>query len=154
MGNLLNLSWIGLEGVPEFIIEFFLWLDSNIYKLVGVLYEIFMDIAKAQIFDIENFSSIINRIYIILGVIVLFLVVASLIQGIVNPDKAAKSDNSVQKIVFKIVRALVLVCLIPTFFTFLYNFQNSLLEYNVLPRLLLSEDYVDRELIVKKEKNK
>ncbi len=142
MGNLLNLSWIGLEGVPEFIIEFFLWLDSNIYKLVGVLYEIFMDIAKAQIFDIENFSSIINRIYIILGVIVLFLVVASLIQGIVNPDKAAKSDNSVQKIVFKIVRALVLVCLIPTFFTFLYNFQNSLLEYNVLPRLLLSEDYV------------
>ena len=140
--NILNLGWIGLDGVPEFIVEFFLWLDCNIYKLVGRLYEIFMDIAKAQIFDIESFSSVINRIYIILGVIVLFLVIASFIQGVVDPDKAAKSENSAQKIAFKVVRALILVSLTPTFFSFLYNFQNSLLEYNVLPRILLSDDYV------------
>ena len=141
LSNAFNLNWIGLSDVPEFIIEFFLWLDSNIYKLVGNLYVVFMDLAKAQIFKIENFTEIINRVYIILGVVVLFLVVASLLQSVVDPDKGAKSENSAQKIAFKVVKALVLVCLTPTVFSFLYNFQNSLLEYNVLPRILLSPEY-------------
>ena len=105
LSNTFNLNWIGLSDVPEFIIEFFLWLDSNIYKLVGNLYVVFMDLAKAQIFKIENFTEIINRVYIILGVVVLFLVVASLLQSVVDPDKGAKSENSAQKIAFKVVKA-------------------------------------------------
>ena len=52
----LNLQWIGLGSVPEFIIEFFLWLDSIIYSFVGKLLTLFMDLASVDyIFNMNDF---------------------------------------------------------------------------------------------------
>lgn len=137
-----NIQWIGLGSVPEFIIEFFLWLDSIIYSLVGTLMEIFMDLASVDyIFDLSNFQYIIDRIYVLLGVVILFLVAINLLQYVINPDR--DDGKSLKNIAFNVVRALILVVLTPVVFDVLYDVQHTIISYNVLPRLFLSDEIID-----------
>lgn len=134
----LNLQWIGLGSVPEFIIEFFLWLDSIIYSFVGKILTLFMDLASVDyIFNIDNFQYIIDRLYIVLGVIVLFIVAINLLQYVINPDR--DDGKSLRDIAFRVVKVLILVVLTPTMFEILYNVQHAVISYNVIPRLLLSD---------------
>lgn len=137
-----NIQWIGLGSVPEFIIEFFLWLDSIIYSLVGTLMEIFMNLASVDyIFDLSEFQYIIDRIYVLLGVVILFIVAINLLQYVINPDR--DDGKSLKNIAFNVVRALILVVLTPVVFDVLYDVQNTIISYNVLPRLFLSDELIE-----------
>ncbi len=134
----LNLQWIGLGSVPEFIIEFFLWLDSIIYSFVGKLLTLFMDLASVDyIFNMNDFQYIIDGIYLVLGVVVLFVVAINLLQYVINPDR--DDGKSLRDIAFRVVKVLILVVLTPTMFEILYNVQHAVISYNVIPRLLLSD---------------
>lgn len=135
----LNLQWIGLGSVPEFLIEFFLWLDSIIYSLVGTLMQLFLDLASVDyIFNLNRIQYIIDGVYLVVGVVVLFVVAINLLQYVINPDR--DDGKSLRDIAIRVVKALVLVVLTPTMFSVLYDVQHVVISYNVVPRLLLSDE--------------
>lgn len=121
----------------DVIYGFFVTIDSVIYKFIGWLYELYMLISSARIFRTETFEIFINRVYVILGVIMLFFLAYTILKSIADPDSLVKGDSSMGKIISNTVIALVLIAVLPTIFTFLYQAQEILLEENIIGKIIL-----------------
>ncbi len=115
-------------------IDIFLSIDAMIYSFISEMYKLYLQIANARIFTDEVIKDFADRIYIIIGMIALFLVTYALLQMVINPDKGKENGK---QIVQRLVIALVLVPLVPLIFNFFYEFQNSILSNNVITNLIL-----------------
>lgn len=116
-----------------------LLIDSVVYFLVKVAYKLFLALAQFELFNDSAFEYLINRTYIVIGVISLFIVAYSLLNAIINPDNASKGNKSITKIVKNIVIAIIGVAVMPTIFSYFYYFQKVVLCNNFIPRLILQQ---------------
>lgn len=117
-----------------------LGLDYIVYSLIEKFYLIFLVISKATIFNSATFEDIRTRIYVIIGIVILFVIAFTLLKGVVDPDKISKGETSAGKLIVTVITSLALVILIPTIFDIAFEFQDVLLTEQVIPRLILNED--------------
>lgn len=116
----------------------FLAFDSLIFGLISYLYKMFTFLSEVRIFENHNMKDLANRVYIIVGVVALFMVAYGLINSIINPDNAAKDKNaSFGKIAKNLIFAIIGIAIVPTIFDYAYEFQKIVLCNNVIPKLLL-----------------
>lgn len=115
-------------------------IDGIVYNLVGYVYSVFDTLVKLNIFSIENYKTFVNNIYVILGVIMLFILAYSLLRAIIDPDQFAKGETSFPKLIKNVLVSLIIIVLLPTVFEFAYNFQTALLNNDVIPKLILGEN--------------
>ena len=134
----LIMSIIG-DTVKDGILGIFLLIDSVIYWAVAKLYGLFIDIASARIFSQEAISSLGNRIYGLIGIIMLFVVAYSLLTAIVDPGKVSKGDMSTGKLAKNIIISIIIIAILPTAFNFAYKVQSVVMKENVLGRILLGQ---------------
>lgn len=135
-------------------------LDSIIYSLISVLYQIFFNVSNATLISGETIKAFYSRIQLILGILVMFKLAISLISGIMNPDTISDNKKGFFGIIKRIVLSLIMLVLIvplniPTsdlgesgsynsqlnnngiLFGTLYEFQNIVLSQNTIARLIL-----------------
>ena len=120
--------------VRTFLQPLFYGLDKIIYFFVENLYNLFFQISNVSILSDTTVADFAQRIYVIIGVFMLFKVAISLITMLVSPDKIARSGSSLIK---KIVVALVLLVITPNIFTLAYRIQSYIIQDNVLGNLIL-----------------
>ena len=134
-------------GIGQFLLAVLsficLAIDSVVYFAITVTYKLFLALAQFEIFNNEAFDYLINRAYIIIGVVSLFVVAYSLLNSIINPDNAGKGNKSFAKIVKNVVIAIVGVAIVPTVFNYFYYFQRVVLCNNFIPRLILQQVNTD-----------
>lgn len=121
--------WETLNGL-------FLVICNLIYMLISLLYQVFNAVAKVNLFSDEVFKDITSRIYVVMGIAMLFIFAYNIILMIINPEDK-KSTGSTAKVVKETVISLVLVILLPTIFSWMYTFQNNLLDSNIIGTLIL-----------------
>jgi len=116
-----------------------LWLliCQGIYIVIGALYQVFEKVASVNIFSTEVFNTITGRLYIIIGIAMLFIFAYNLIMLIINPDTKKGSTSKMTKIVQESVTSVVLLILLPVIFNYLYVFQAHVLESNVIGQVIL-----------------
>lgn len=125
------------DQIATFFFTILLWLNAIIYSFISFLYQIFLVLARSNsLFDERIINDFINRLYLILGVIVLFLVAYSLLKAMVNPDEALKGKKSAVTIIRDVIISVVLIAFVPTIFEFALGFQNALLNYNTIGKLI------------------
>ena len=90
----------------------FAMLDKIIYGLVSFVMEVFYLVAGAEINFGNAVSSFFNRIQLILGVIILFKLVISLLSGIVNPDSLKDDKKGAGNVIKRVIIVLVMILLI------------------------------------------
>lgn len=135
-------------------------LDSIIYSLISVLYQIFFNVSNATLISGETIKAFYSRIQLILGILVMFKLAISLISGIMNPDTISDNKKGFFGIIKRIVLSLIMLVLIvplniPTsdlgesgsynsqlnnngiLFGTLYEFQRIVLSQNTIARLIL-----------------
>lgn len=140
--------------------KFFSLFDRGVYYLLVAVYQVFFNVASAQILQGDTLKTFFSRIQIILGVFVLFKLAINLINVIVNPDQLGsdKSGQGFSQIVVRVIIALImLVAIMPLnipgeiepgsyeanlnanglLFGTLYEFQDRVLEGNVLAKLVI-----------------
>ena len=115
-------------------------IDGAIYNLICYVYEIFYYLATLNIFTEEHYQKIVSRIYVILGLFMLFVLAYSLLKAIINPDEFAKGEQSFPNLIKNVIISLVIIILLPTVFSVAFNIQNSILEYDTIPKLILGVD--------------
>lgn len=125
------------------ILNVLMFLDSVLYNLIGIAYEMFVKLAAVNLFDKSDYNDIVKRVYVILGVVMLFILAYSLLKAIINPDEFAKGEKSFPKLIQNIIISLIIIAVLPTAFTVAFNFQNSILNHNTIPRLILGNDGTD-----------
>ena len=123
----------------ELFYNILLFLDGIIYSFIDKLYQLFMALASARILTEDNIQHFMDRIYIVLGVIMLFVLAYSILMSIINPDNMNKSENGTSKIVKNIVISLVFLALTPAVFNILYRVQDVTLRTGVIGKLILGD---------------
>lgn len=118
-------------------------IDTVIYGFIDYVYDIFNALAKVNIFDIEDYKTIVRNIYVVLGMVMLFALAYSLLRAVINPDEFAKGDNSFPKLVKNVVISLAIIAILPSAFTLAFNVQNTILNQDTIPKLVFGtgEDY-------------
>lgn len=134
------LSSISLGGILKAILGYiFLAIDSVVYFFVSQVFKMYIALAQFKLFDDKVFDDLINRTYIIIGVIALFIVAYALLNSIINPDNASKGDKSLSKIVKNFIFAIIGIAIVPTVFNYFYYFQRVVLCNNLIPKILLAQ---------------
>ena len=123
------------------IFNVLLILDGAIYDLIDYIYDIFDFLAKINIFGEDDYNAIVSRIYIILGVFMLFVLAYSLLKAIISPDDFAKGENSFPNLIKNVIISLIIIILLPTVFSVAFNIQNAVLNNDTIPRLILGNNY-------------
>ena len=131
--------------MADIIYNFLLLLDGVIYNLIDWLYDIFDFLARVNIFSNDTYSEIVQRIYVILGLFMLFVLAYSLLKATINPDEFAKGENSFPSLIKNVVISLAIIVLLPMIFTVAFNIQNVVLNNDTIPRLLLGNSFEDQK---------
>ncbi|MBR1413282.1 MAG: hypothetical protein IJ574_01260 [Bacilli bacterium] len=138
MSNLFMLA--AFDEFKENINAFLLTIDQVIYKFTIWIYEIFVSLANARLFSEDSISKIFYRIYLVIGVVMLFVLAYSLLRNIIDPEGASKNKENPTKVIMNIVISLALVAVIPQIFNFAYNFQSAILNNNVIGKLFFKSN--------------
>lgn len=112
-------------------------LDGGVYDFICYLFEIFYYLCGLQVFNDSDYNVLVQRIYIILGLIMMFVLAYSLLKAVINPDEFAKGETSFPKLIQNVVVSLAIIVFLPTAFTAAFSIQNSLLNYDTIPKLIL-----------------
>lgn len=125
--NLLNFIILTIDSVVFWFIKlisqvFFLVVDTNMEG----------DAITAKMNDLMD------RIYIILGVGMLFFVAYKIICLMTDPDKMSNDgSDSMQGIAKNVVLSVIMLSLIPTAFNYLMQFQTRVVSTNVIGSIIL-----------------
>lgn len=128
-------------------------IDTLIYNFTSMSYRVFSLVSGVSLFD-ENGNSIIetitNRIYVILGVVMLFVLAYEVLKAIADPDKLTASDDmSIKGIAKNSIIALAILAFLPVIFKYMAVLQNNIVKQNVIGNIILGsttgtdEDYLD-----------
>ncbi len=132
MGNIFILD-VSRGWILNAIRTFFMFIDCIVYTVVRTFFKTVFQLSN---FELTGFYEIFEeRVYVILGIFMLFKVTISLITYLVNPDKINDKEQGAGKVVTRIVTVLVMLIALPTFFSLLTEAQNKLLP--VIPRIII-----------------
>ena len=126
----------------EGFIGIILILDTLIYGLIGSAFRVFMAIASARLLSSEAYYAIANKVYLIIGVLMLFVLSYGILKAIVNPDEGTKQMGP--GLLKKIAIAVVGLAVTPALFTLMYQAQGLVLEHDVLAKLFFRSESTDK----------
>lgn len=118
----------------------FATLDRFIYKFISVLYDILMNLVSTPIFSEASINQFANRIYVLVGMIMLFRVTISLINYLINPDAIKDKTEGAGNVAKNVIITLVLIIIVPYAFNFAYNLQYAIIDDNIIPNIILGRN--------------
>ncbi len=125
--NHFNVFRFGLTGV-------FLFLDGIIYWAVSKLFALFEALAKVQILTEADYNQIVEKFYVIIGIVMLFYLTYSLLKSLINPDELGKTTS---KIAVNLITSLILLGIVPYIFSYAFKLQNAIVDEDIIAKLIL-----------------
>lgn len=123
----------GLLGIAFFI-------DKVVYSFIPILYRLLLYLANVDLVTGNvPVQALIQRIYILVGVFMLFKLSFSVMNYIVDPDAFSDKSKGFSNLVKRVLLAVVLLVGIPWVFREAYVIQGKILTSGILPRLVLGE---------------
>ncbi len=116
-------------------------VDIFIADLISKIYTLILQLADVNIAN-KYINDIIERIYGIIGLFMLFKLALVIINYIINPDK----QQSAIKIVQRVIIALVLIPTVPVIFEKAYQLQGIILRDNIIGNIVLGNRIGEKEL--------
>ena len=115
-----------------------------LFGAVAMAYDVIIVLANVDLFGFNQMDqagslwhSINERIYILLGIFMLFRVGFSMLQYIINPDKMTDKQAGIGNIIKRTIIALLILVLFQPAFALLMSFQNKIISSNVLGTVIL-----------------
>ncbi len=142
--------------VTDAIRALFIFFDNIFYSLLSYVYQIFFNVATAEIFSNSLIRSFYYKCQLIIGVFMLFKLSVTILSGIVDPAKATDKKTGAGKVISRIITSLVILALITPIdipnaktkwekelhnngilFGALYSLQERILNNNTIGKLIL-----------------
>lgn len=117
------------------------WIDHAIYWLVGIVYQVFYKLAGFNILNTKSgetvLTNITNRIYVILGIVMIFVLAFNLLNYIIDPDKIKDKKVGASTFIKDVVITLIIISVLGTVFDKLYAFQWAVINDGTIFNLVL-----------------
>lgn len=118
-----------------------LTIDSIVFWFIKLISQVFFLVVDTNMEGqaiTAKMNELMDRIYIILGVGMLFFVAYKIICLMTDPDKINNDGaDSMQGIVKNVVLSVIMLSLIPTAFNYLMQFQSRVVSTNVIGSIIL-----------------
>lgn len=118
------------------ITSIFAHIDMGIYFLVTKLFNLIFYIADVNIFKDTAIQGFTTRVYVILGVVILFKIIISCVQYLINPDQMSDKEKGFGSLIQKTIISIALLALVPTIFKFAKGFQREIAS--AIPAIILN----------------
>lgn len=125
--------------MKAFIWGVLLAIDGGVYDFICYLFEIFYFLCGLQLFSDTDYNSLVQKVYVILGLVMMFVLAYSLLKAVINPDEFAKGETSFPKLIQNVIVSLIIIVFLPTAFQMAFSIQNSILNYDTIPNLILDD---------------
>lgn len=119
----------------EIVYNLFALIDKLVYMLVSQMFSLIDNLANYNFFSDNTISEFTSKVYTILAVLMLFMLVISAIQYLVNPDSLSDNKKGLSTILTRSLIAVVLIAVVPTIFKFALSVQSTLVEE--IPKIVL-----------------
>ncbi len=140
-------GWVILDAIGKTLSRtwFSIWIfiDSIVYGLISTGYQVFLLLSKVSFYNSTDnkIAQITNRVYVILGVAMLFVLAYNIILLIVNPDNLnGKDSKSIKGLAKNFVISIVVLTLLPTIFNYMNKLQNDIVDSRVIEKVILGND--------------
>lgn len=131
-----------MRTMKIFMLKLGLGIDNIIYSLMSTVLQLIVDLSNVQIFSQTSINTFAQRIYVILGLVMVFKMMISFVQILINPDTMNDKDKGIGGILKRVVFSLALIVLVPSIFSLAREVQNYIVP--IIPRVLLgTADGVD-----------
>ncbi len=110
------------------IYGFLSFVDYIIYSCAAAMFRIIMDIANVQFFTDSQITDVTHRVYVIVGVLMLFKLVISAVQYMINPDMLEDKDKGFSGFLVRTAVSLALIVIIPPLFSLAFQLQKPIVE--------------------------
>lgn len=114
---------------------FFMLLDTIVYGVLEVIFQLIIDLAHFQLFTSKTIEAFRNRIYLILGLVMVFKLIVSFIQILVDPNKFDDKEQGIVGVVKRLVISMILIVIVPSIFEFSRRLQDYIIP--VIPKVVL-----------------
>ena len=115
-------------------IDIFAWIDMGIHNFIIEIFDLIFRIAEVNIFHDGVIEPFTERVYGILGIIILFKIIISAIQYLISPDKILDKDKGIGGLLQRTIISVALLALVPTIFGFAKTIQNFAVE--AIPQII------------------
>ena len=116
-----------------------LTFDAIVYGLIGGAFKVFMAVAKARLLTSDAYYNVANKVYLIVGVLMLFVLSYAILRAIIDPDQATKGELG-PKMIQRVVIAVVGLAITPAIFNVLYQAQGLFMEKDVLAKIFFNKN--------------
>ncbi len=116
-----------------------LTFDTIIYGLIGGAFKVFIAVAEARLLTSDAYYDVATRVYLIVGVLMLFVLSYSILRAIIDPDQATKGELG-PKMIQRVIIAVVGLALTPAIFNILYQAQGLFIEKDVLAKIFFKNN--------------
>ncbi len=148
-----NIVALKLFNIGDFVLNTLrgitLLINALIYNITGYMYRIFYIVTRARIFDVndpDGIGAITKRIYVVLGVVMLFVLAISVLRLIADPDKVgANDDKSLKGLAKNTVISIVLIALLPFIYDTIDRVENRILESNIIGNIILMSSTTEED---------
>lgn len=119
-------------------------IGSFVYQAIIYMYNLFEKLCNGRFLDSELLESFSERIGLILGLLMLFIVIFSMIKMVLDPDKITDKEMGASSLIKKLVIVIVMLGTSGFVFDALYTVQKLIIENNVISKLLLPVQLDDK----------
>ena len=118
-----------------FFRSLFIIIDSVVYGILEQIFQLIINLANFDLFSGNVLKEFSTRIYLILGLVMVFKLILSFIQMLIDPDRINDKENGVYNILKRVVISMILIVLVPSIFSFAKSLQNEILP--IIPKVVL-----------------
>lgn len=131
---------IMFEMSKDFIVNMFrrifIVIDTIIYRMISLFMQVIFDISNFTL-NASLFDKIVDKVYLILSIFMLFKLTISLLSYLANPEKINDKEKGAGKVVTRTILVLTMLLILPSGFELLGRVQNALLP--TIPRIILGK---------------
>ena len=136
--NLFSFGGFFSSAIADVWMSIWLSLNDVVYSVIELLYKVFMAVADVNLFSDEAFKSIASRLYVVMGIAMLYIMAYNLIKMIINPEDK-KTTGQMTTMIKEIMISLSLVILLPKIFSYMHIFQKNILESNIIGQIIIGD---------------
>lgn len=115
-------------------------IDWAAYRVLSSVYDLFTEISQLTLYN-ENIMKVISkRIFLILGIFMLFRIAISLITYIISPDKTNDSKAGGKKLITNIIISLFLLATVNIIFEEAYKIQKKVVETRIVEKIFFGQN--------------
>lgn len=139
------LSYAGIAGIlyaiGGILIRTVSWaFDKQLINFIGYAYKYFETIVDGTLLTDSVVRGMMNRVYLLIGVIIAFRLGMLLFSYILNPSDVIDEKIGVNALVKRIVIGMILIIFIPNIFGLAFEIQKAILKDQVIEQIIMDEN--------------